>query len=454
MNIKLSKKQQNLLNDIISPYKAEIYVLGSTQSGKTFDICLGCILYAQALYRYNPNETYFGSITGWSLETLKGNILEPLKKFLDDMGLVKGKNYILKWQTDDKYLEIYNIRYYFFGFNNVLAFNKILGKPLIFEWIDESARIYSQDNLREPFNEFPGRQVSYANHPYLKTIHSFNVEGGANHPYKVDYIDNKPNAIHYTFLPYDNPKLDTEEAIRRVLEMFPPGSLRDQKIFCKWILASGRVFNQINIIDNLQGYVFREIGIGIDYGSVHATVFVPIALVYEKATKLWKLIRLECYYHNPKIENDNPTTEYFSKQLRLFLLYLKQRYPHVPITTIVLDSASAHFHNRLIADNIPHELTDKKKLTVDEGVQYMQSLFYKGYLLIYKQKAIKHITDSGELVYSGKDDGIIELESYRYDTVKSAKTGQNCYVKEFDDHIDALRYIIIEFKETDRAPVV
>ena len=130
MNIKLSKKQQNILNDIISPKKTEIYVLGSTQSGKTFDICLATIMYAQELYNYTPKEKYFGSITGWSLETLKGNILEPIKKFLDDMELVKGKDYILKWQTDDKYLEIYNIRYYFFGFNNVLAFNKILGKPL------------------------------------------------------------------------------------------------------------------------------------------------------------------------------------------------------------------------------------------------------------------------------------------------------------------------------------
>ena len=69
MNIKLSKKQQNLLNDIISPNKTEIYVLGSTQSGKTFDICLAVIMYAQVLYNYNPNESYFGSITGWSLET-------------------------------------------------------------------------------------------------------------------------------------------------------------------------------------------------------------------------------------------------------------------------------------------------------------------------------------------------------------------------------------------------
>ena len=59
MNIRLSKKQENLLNDIISPNKTEIYVLGSTQSGKTFDICLATLMYAQALYNYNPNETYF-----------------------------------------------------------------------------------------------------------------------------------------------------------------------------------------------------------------------------------------------------------------------------------------------------------------------------------------------------------------------------------------------------------
>lgn len=454
MNIKLSKKQQNLLNDIISPNLNEIYVLGSTQSGKTYVICLATIMYAQKLYNYNPKEKYFGSITGWSLETLKGNILEPIKKFLDDMGLVKGKDYILKWQTDDKYLEIYNIRYYFFGFNNVLAFNKILGKPLIFEWIDESARIYSRDNLREPFNEFPGRQVSYANHPYLKTIHSFNVEGGENHPYKVDYIDNKPKALHYTFLPYDNPKLDTEEAIRKVLEMFPPGSLRDQKIFCKWILASGRVFNQINVIDNLQGYVFREIGIGIDYGNSNPTTFVPIALVYDKNEKKWKLIRLEIYYHDAKKEHDNPTTEYYSHQLRLFLLYLKQRYPHVPITTCVIDSEATHYHNRLIADNIPHTLATKGADSVNEGVQHLQSLIYKEYYYVYKQNSIKHMNDDGTPIFSGKDEGIIELESYRYDTIKSAKTGIDCYVKELDHSIDGTRYLLSEWEVQGKCPTV
>lgn len=454
LNLTLSKKQSQLLNDIISPNLTEIYVLGSTQSGKTFDICLGCILYAQALYNYNPNETYFGSITGWSLETLKGNILEPLKKFLDDMKLEKGRDYTLRWQTDDKYLEIYNIRYYFFGFNNVLAFNKILGKPLIFEWIDESARIYSQDNLREPFNEFPGRQVSYADHPYLKTIHSFNVEGGENHPYKIDYIDKKPYAKHYSFFPYDNPKIKTEEAMRKVLEMFPPGNLREQKIFNKWILATGKIFTTINIINDLNDYAFREIGIGIDYGNSNPTTFVPIALAYNKVEKKWVLIRLEIYYHNAKEEQDNPTTEYFSKQLRLFLLYLKSEYGQVPITTIVLDSEATHFHNRLLADNIPHSLAVKGPGSVVEGVQHLQSLFYKKYFFIYKQNSIKHITDNGELIYSSKDEGILELESYRYDLKTSAKTGKEAYVKENDHNIDATRYLLENWKNQDKCPVV
>lgn len=454
LNLTLSKKQSQLLNDIISPNITEIYVLGSTQSGKTYDICLGCILYAQALYNYNPNETYFGSITGWSLETLKGNILEPLKKFLDDMKLEKGRDYTLRWQTDDKYLEIYNIRYYFFGFNNVLAFNKILGKPLIFEWIDESARIYSQDNLREPFNEFPGRQVSYADHPYLKTIHSFNVEGGENHPYKIDYIDKKPYAKHYSFFPYDNPKIKTEEAMRKVLEMFPPGNLREQKIFNKWILATGKIFTTINIINDLNDYAFREIGIGIDYGNSNPTTFVPIALAYNKVEKKWVLIRLEIYYHNAKEEQDNPTTEYFSKQLRLFLLYLKSEYGQVPITTIVLDSEATHFHNRLLADNIPHSLAVKGPGSVVEGVQHLQSLFYKKYFFVYKQNSIKHITDNGELIYSSKDDGILELESYRYDLKTSAKTGKEAYVKENDHNIDATRYLLENWKNQDKCPVV
>ena len=53
-----------------------------------------------------------------------------------------------------------------------------------------------------------------------------------------------------------------------------------------------------------------------------------------------------------------------------------------------------------------------------------------------------------------KDEGVLELEGYRYDKVRSIKEGINCYVKEKDHHIDALRYIIEVYKDTGRSPIV
>jgi hypothetical protein len=52
------------------------------------------------------------------------------------------------------------------------------------------------------------------------------------------------------------------------------------------------------------------------------------------------------------------------------------------------------------------------------------------------------------------DKGYDELESYHYDKVKSLKEGINSYVKEYDHYVDGSRYVIMEFKLTDRCPVV
>lgn len=459
LQLTLSKKQLQLKNDIVSQDVNEIYVLGSTQSGKTYDICLGVIEYCKELHKYNSKKQFNGAIVGWSIDTVKGNIADVIENFLTDMGYKKrekGKgDYTLKWSSqEEKYLKLWNIKLYFFGFNNVLAFNKILGKPLIFIWIDESARIYSQKQLQLPFNEFPGRQISFAKHPYLKTIHSFNVEGSENHDYKRDYIDAKPDAKHYTFFPFDNPVLDTKDKMDAVVNMFPPGSLRQQKIFNKWCVAEGKVFNSLNILDNLDNIQIREIGIGGDYGSVNPTTFVPVALGYHNLKKKWILIRLQCYFHDPRIMGDTPTTEFYSFQLRCFMLYLKQTYPHIPITTNVIDSEATHFCNRLDADNIPYTKAPKGAGSVDEGVQHLQSLIYKEYFYILDVPSIKIFHNDGSYELSGKDDSKLEFESYQYDTVKAIKEGTNCYKKENDHSIDATRYLIAEWKDTGRCPVV
>ncbi len=91
LDLKLSKKQKLLLDKITSKNVNEIYVLGSTQSGKTFDICLGCLLYAQNLYEYDNSELYYGAIIGWSVTTLKGNIVDVIERDLNKLGLKKKR---------------------------------------------------------------------------------------------------------------------------------------------------------------------------------------------------------------------------------------------------------------------------------------------------------------------------------------------------------------------------
>ena len=458
----LSKKQIKLFNDIISPNVNNISVLGSTQSGKTYDICVALIQYANRLNQYEKEQRkqegyipreYNGAIIGWTTDTVKSNIVDNLENILKkEYHFTNGKEYILKFGQQDKYLEIYNMRFYFFGFNNKLSFNRILGKPLIFVWVDEAARIY-EGQLMESFDEIPGRQMSYAGHPYYKRIDSFNVEGNENHPYKLRYIDTT-DWVKYVFYPFDNPVLDTEEKIREAVNSFPPGSLREQKVFNKWVIAEGRVFTQINKLDSLDGFVIREIGIGCDYGSVNPTTFVPIALCYHQESRKWVIVRLEIYYHDPQIEGDTPTTEYYSFQFRMFLAYLKDKYPNIPITEFVIDSEAAHFDNRLTVDKIPHSISKKGAGSVDRDNQYIQSLFYKGYLYVLEKPSIRYFTNDGHYQESVKDEGLIELEGYRYDKLRSEKEGTNCYVKEKDHSRDAMAYILALFQDTGRSPVV
>lgn len=458
----LSKKQIKLFNDIISPNVNNISVLGSTQSGKTYDICVALIQYANRLNQYEKEQRkqegyipreYNGAIIGWTTDTVKSNIVDNLENILKkEYHFTNGKEYVLKFGQQDKYLEIYNMRFYFFGFNNKLSFNRILGKPLIFVWVDEAARIY-EGQLMESFDEIPGRQMSYAGHPYYKRIDSFNVEGNENHPYKIRYIDTT-DWVKYVFYPFDNPVLDTEEKIREAVNSFPPGSLREQKVFNKWVVAEGRVFTQINKLDSLDGFVIREIGIGCDYGSVNPTTFVPIALCYHQESRKWVIVRLEIYYHDPQIEGDTPTTEYYSFQFRMFLAYLKDKYPNIPITEFVIDSEAAHFDNRLTVDKIAHSISKKGAGSVDRDNQYIQSLFYKGYLYVLEKPSIRYFTNDGHYQESVKDEGLIELEGYRYDKLRSEKEGTNCYVKEKDHSVDSMRYILRLFADTGRSPVV
>ena len=112
-----SYKQAMLWNDIISPNKPEIYVLGSTQSGKTFVITKAIMEYAEKLWQYDPYKQYYGAIVGWTIETLKGNIMEVLEQSLKKFPRNKNKkSFNLVWNNDDKSLTMWNLKIFFFGY--------------------------------------------------------------------------------------------------------------------------------------------------------------------------------------------------------------------------------------------------------------------------------------------------------------------------------------------------
>lgn len=452
--MELSKKQWNLIELIKSQNVNSLSVLGSVQSGKTYSIALGTILYASELHKYDNTQEYNGAIIGWDLDAVKRNIIKPLRYFLKEFGYKENKDYVIKMGNNEKYFQIWNVRFYFFSFNTKISFNKILGGPLIYIWVDESARIYSQLTLQDSFNELPGRQVSYAGHPYKKTIHSYNVEGNERHPYKRKYIDDNKEAIKFTFFPYDNPKLDTKEKLQEVIKTFEKGPLRDQKIFNKWCVAEGRVFTKINKIENLDNIQIKEIGIGGDYGSTNPTTFVPIALAFDIVKHKWLLIRLEVYYHDPSKEGEKPTTAFYTEQFKKFIIYLQKQYPSIPITCNIMDSEAEHFINALYNAGVEVDGAKKGAGSVDRGVQQMQSLFYKDFLYILEKPSITMINVNNEPVYSNIDESLNEFESYQYDNIKSLSTGQNCYVKEMDHSIDGSRYLIQYWQDIGKCPII
>lgn len=85
--MELSKKQWNLIELIKSQNVNSLSVLGSVQSGKTYSIALGTILYASELHKYDNTQEYNGAIIGWDLDAVKRNIIKPLRYFLKEFRL-------------------------------------------------------------------------------------------------------------------------------------------------------------------------------------------------------------------------------------------------------------------------------------------------------------------------------------------------------------------------------
>lgn len=102
---------------------------------------------------------------------------------------------------------------------------------------------------------------------------------------------------------------------------------------------------------------------------------------------------------------------------------------------------------------INYDLAKKGSGSVDDGVQQMQSLFYKKVLYTLEERTIIEFRNNTP-IYADEDIGILELEGYQYDRQKSVTSGQNCYVKAQDHSIDAERYLISEWQSQGKLLII
>ena len=56
--------------------------------------------------------------------------------------------------------------------------------------------------------------------------------------------------------------------------------------------------------------------------------------------------------------------------------------------------------------------------------------------------------------YANRDESLLEFEGYQYDTIKSLNTGTNCYKKDKDHSVDAVRYEIQYWQDIGKCPIL
>ena len=100
--MELSKKQYQVINDVSNTKEQELYIEGSTQSGKTYSIALGTIKYSENLSNDYPDEEFDGAIIGWSVATMKKNILDVMLSFFNKQGTPLKKNKDYKWGNSER----------------------------------------------------------------------------------------------------------------------------------------------------------------------------------------------------------------------------------------------------------------------------------------------------------------------------------------------------------------
>lgn len=384
--LSLSVKQATSIQEATARFN--IWV-GAVRSGKTF----ASLLAFTDFCRSGPPGDFM--IIGKSRETIKRNVLYPLKNLLGD----HFKFYIGRGEAT-----LFNRTIHIVGANDDRAEGKIRGSTLAGAYVDEITVI---------------PEVVFEMMKSRLSIDGARLFGTTNpdspfHWFKRNFLDRSEDLDIrcWNFLLDDNPNL-SDSFIHNLKKEYQ-GLWYSRFIEGKWVLAEGTVFDffdrEKHTIDFPPGKAEYYI-VGIDYGTSNPTAFSMIG--YNSQTFPTRWLEKE-YYWDGRAQLRQKTDSEYANDLKKFLSGYNVR-------AIYIDPSAVSFRvelNQMGIGNVIEANND-----VLSGIRYHSSLLLNGTFKVCRNCV----------------NAIREYQTYRWDE-KASTRGEDKPKKDNDHCMDSLRY--------------
>lgn len=356
-------------------------------------------------------------IVGKTLQTIERNVIGEMQKPELYGRLAKQ----VKHTTGSNTAIILGRVVHLVGANDARSEEKIRGSTIELAYVDEATLV------PEAFWAMLLTRLRVAGARLLATTNP----GSSQHWLRVKYILDAvaQNMIVFHFTMHDNPLYfeggDPGPSYIRDME----ASFRKSKLFFDrfikglWTNAEGAIYDgwdpAVHVIPwSSLPPMYRLLGVGMDFGTQHATSVVLLGLGYDRKLYLIDELRIEA---ETQTQRQSP-----SQQAKAIADWLKLN--HLP---------EGHLRPEVIAAD-PAALAYRQELRESQGIDTIPA----DNSVAYGIGLITSLLGRGLLKVTDRCWGVIkEMPEYRYDP-KATEKGLDEPIKIGDDSLDAFRYVI------------
>lgn len=355
-------------------------------------------------------------IVGKTLQTIERNIIESMQN--SDLFGPLAKH--VKHTRGSNMAIILGREVHLVGANDARSEEKIRGATIEIAYVDEATLL--------PIG-FWEMLLTRLRVPTARLLATTNP-GSSQHWLRIEYIleADAKNMIVFHFTMDDNPSL-TVEYMNDMKASFT-GIFYDRFILGRWTNAEGAIYDGWDPANHVVPWgqlppMYRLLGVGMDFGTQHATSVVMLGLGYDRKLYLVDELRIDI---GRNADGERVSAgQSPSQQARAIAQWLKQ--DHLP-------EVQGLRPDTLIAD--PAALAHRQELRESEHLDTMPAIND----VVYGIGLVSSLLARGLLKVSDRCWGVIkEMPEYHWDP-KAAERGEDSPVKAGDDSLDAFRYVV------------